>query len=272
MSASGAAEAAGPFRIRVGTLNCRNTADRWKARKPLLVRQLVALQPDVIGLQELRRFPSQARAIGARARAGDLVLDQFRSYKTGLYGLWEGVAVLSRLPVLDRAKRKLGGQNRVAQRVTVAAGDGVLDVYNTHLASEGEDVRTRQAQQLLEWMAERPALPQVLVGDFNARPTAPSIQLLAGSVAERRGGQLRSAYALVHGGEPEKTVPTPLRVGATGRGSVLDFIFVNDLVEVHEAWRTFEEADPTDEHLVASDHYGLAASISVRPTGQIHRR
>jgi endonuclease/exonuclease/phosphatase family metal-dependent hydrolase len=251
-------DGAGPLRIRVATLNCRNTADRWKARRPLLVRQLVALQPDVIGLQELRRFPSQARGIAARARAGDLVLDQFRSYKTGLYGLWEGVAVMSRLPVLDRAKLKLRGQNRVAQRVTVAAGDGILDFYNTHLASEGEEVRTRQAQRLLEWMAERPSVPQVLVGDFNARPTAPSIQLLA--------ARLRSAYAVVHGAEPEKTVPTPLRVGATGRGSVLDFIFVNPLVEVHEARRTFEESDPGDEHLVASDHFGLAATVSVRAT------
>ena len=253
------ADAAGPLRIRVATLNCRNTADRWKARNPLLVRQLVNLQPDVIGLQELRRFPSQARGIAARARAGNLVLEQFRSYKTGLYGLWEGVAVLSRLPVLDRARLKLGGQNRVAQRVTVAAGDGTLDFYNTHLASEGEEVRVRQAQRLLEWMAERSSRPQVLVGDFNARPTAPSIRLLT--------GELRSAYAAVHGQEPAKTVPTPLRVGATAKGSVLDFIFVNHLVEIHEAWRTFEEAEPTDEHLVASDHYGLAAVISVRPAG-----
>lgn len=255
-------DGAGALRIRVATLNCRNTADRWRARKPLLVRQLLALQPDVIGLQELRRFPSQARAITARARAGDLALDQFPSYKTGLYGLWEGIAVLSRLPVLDRAKLKLGGQNRVAQRVTVAAGDGLLELYNTHLASEGEEVRTRQAHRLLEWMAERSALPQVLVGDFNARPTAPSIQLLA--------GQLRSAYAVVHGEEPATTVPTPLRVGASGKGSVLDFIFVNPFVEVHQAWRTFEEPDPADEHLFASDHYGLAATISVQPAGRRH--
>jgi endonuclease/exonuclease/phosphatase family metal-dependent hydrolase len=253
------ADAARQLRIRVATLNCRNTTDRWRARRPLLVRQLVDLQPDVIGLQELRRFPSQTRGIAARARAGNLVLEQFRSYKTGLYGLWEGIAVLSRLPVLDRARLNLGGQNRVAQRVTVAAGDATLDFYNTHLASEGEEVRTRQAQRLMEWMAERPSRPQVLVGDFNARPTAPSIRLLT--------GELRSAYAVVHGAEPAKTVPTPLRVGAPGKGSVLDFVFVNDLVEVHEAWRTFEEADPADEHLVASDHYGLTASISVRPAG-----
>jgi endonuclease/exonuclease/phosphatase family metal-dependent hydrolase len=254
---------AAPLRLRVGTLNCRNTADRWKARAPLLVRQLVELRPDVIGLQELRRFPSQARTISRRARAADLVLDQYRSYKTGLYALWEGIAILSRLPVLDRAKLSLGGPNRVAQRVTVAAGGGLLEFYNTHLTTEGEEARARQAERLLEWMGERSSLPQVLVGDFNARPTAPSIQLLT--------GRLRSAYAAVHGEEPARTVPTPLRVGATGQGSTLDFIFVNPLVEVHEARRTFEEADPADEHLFASDHYGVAAAVSLRPVGEIHQ-
>ncbi|HWC11717.1 MAG TPA: endonuclease/exonuclease/phosphatase family protein [Acidimicrobiales bacterium] len=246
----------GRVRIRVGTLNCRNTADRWRSRAPLLVRQLVELRPDVIGLQELRRFPSQAGSIARRALAADFPVEQYRAHKTGLYALWEGIAVLSRLPVVDRAKLRLGGQNRVAQRVTVAAGGELLDFYNTHLASEGEQLRVRQAQRLLEWMAERASLPQVLVGDFNARPSAPSIQLLTAT--------LRSAYAAVHGEEPDRTVPTPLRIGASGPGSTLDFVFVGPLIEVHEAWRTFEEADPADEHLVASDHYGLAATFSVR--------
>ncbi len=258
------AEPSPPGPIRVGTLNCRNTADRWRARAPLLVRQLVALEPDVIGLQELRRFPSQARSIRKRALSGGLLFDQYRSSKTGLYALWEGIAVLSRLPVLDRSKLTLAGENRVAQRVTVAAAGGHLDFYNTHLAAEGEEVRTRQVHQLLEWMGERSSLPQVLVGDFNARPSAPSIQLLA--------GRLRSAHVVAHGREPDKTVPTPLRVGASGRGSTLDYVFVNALVDVHDAWRTFEEADPADEHLVASDHYGLAATVSVRTSERGDRR
>ncbi len=69
----------------------------------------------------------------------------------------------------------------------------------------------------------------------------------------------------MHGQEPSKTVPTPLRVGATGAGSVLDYIFVSDQVEVHDARVVFDEVDPADEHLVASDHYGLVVTVSVRP-------
>ena len=61
----------------------------------------------------------------------------------------------------------------------------------------------------------RPPLPAILMGDLNARPGSPTIELLS-----RR---LRSAHFVVHGHEPTRTVPTPLRRSATGEGSVLDF-------------------------------------------------
>jgi endonuclease/exonuclease/phosphatase family metal-dependent hydrolase len=233
--------------IRVATLNCRNTSDRWRRRRPLLLRQLVALAPDVIGLQELRRFPDQAGWIAGRAG-----YRSDRAYKTGAAGLWEGVATLSRLPVVERASIPLGGQHRVAQRVTVELPDGgVMEVYNAHLVSGDEGERYRQAARLLEWMSGRRPVAQVLVGDFNATPALASVRLL--------GERLRSAHVVVHGAEPERTVPTPLRRGAAGRGLVLDYVFVNDLVEVHEAGVVFDELDGD---LAASDHYGLLATLS----------
>lgn len=245
--------------VRVATLNVRNTADRWRRRRPLLVRQLVQLDPHIIGLQELRSIPDQGagiRRFAERSSHGRLAYEGHRTYKTGLWGFWEGLGTFSRLPVVDRGSLGLGGENRVAQRVTVRLpGGGLLELYNAHLASGDESLRTAQAGRLLEWMGDRPG-PQVLVGDFNARPGSPTVGLLTGA--------LRSAYAVVHGGEPSKTVPTPLRVGATGEGSVLDYIFVDDRLEVHDARVVFDQADPADEHLVASDHYGLVATVSVR--------
>ncbi len=247
--------------MRIATLNVRNTADRWRRRRPLLVRQMVELEPHVIGLQELRSIPDQGAAIrrsAGRHSNGRLAYRAYRTYKTGLWGFWEGLGTLSRLPVVDRGSLGLGGQNRVAQRVTVRVPDGgLLEVYNAHLASPDESLRTAQAGRLLEWMGSRWPGPQILVGDLNARPGSPTLELLTGS--------LRSAYATVHGREPAKTVPTPLRVGATGAGSVLDYILVNDRLEVHDARVVFDQVDPADQHLVASDHYGLVATVSVRP-------
>ncbi len=247
--------------VRIATLNVRNTADGWRRRRELLLRQLLELDPDIIGLQELRSIPDQAawidRAVKRRT-GGQAAYQRYRTYKTGLWGFWEGIGVLSRLPVVERASLGLGGQYRVAQRVKVRLPDGgLLEVYNAHLASKGESVRTAQAERILEWMeGSTPSAPKVLLGDLNARPGSTTVDLLA--------GRLRSAHVAVHGCEPEKTVPTSLRRGASGPGSVLDFVFVSDDLEVHDAQLAFDQVDPADEHLVASDHYGLVASVSLR--------
>lgn len=244
--------------MRLATLNLRNTADRWPARRGLLVRQLVALAPQVIAVQELRMVPDQARWIAgevARRSAGRLVYRCHRRPKTGAGGLWEGIGVLSRLPVASTAWLDLGADRRVAQRVTVLTEEGDLDVYNAHLGLGGEALRSAQAQRILDWMAGRRRGPAVLMGDLNARPGSPTIALLS-----RR---LRSAHVAVHGCEPARTVPTPLRRGAAGAGSVLDYVFVNDLVDVRGARLAFDEVDAADGTLCASDHYGLVVDVAL---------
>jgi len=246
---------AGADSVVVATLNVRNTADRWRMRAPLLVAQLVALDPDVIGLQEVRRLPDQARWIArGSARHGWAPAEVRRDYKTGWKRLWEGIATLSRLPADPTGqgspgRLRLEGGSRVAQRVTVALpGGGLLDVYSTHLADGDEDLRTSQARRLLAWMDERPNRPQVLIGDLNSRPGSGPLRLLT--------GRLRSAYALVHGSEPTRTVH---------RGGVLDYILVSDLVVVHGAWVAFDQPSPGDPRLFPSDHVGVAARLSVLP-------
>ena len=57
-----------PGQVRIATLNVRNTADGWRRRRELLVRQLLELDPDVIGLQELRSIPDQAASIARQAK------------------------------------------------------------------------------------------------------------------------------------------------------------------------------------------------------------
>lgn len=242
--------------MRLATLNLRNTADRWPARRGLLVRQLVALAPEVVAVQELRIVPDQGRWITgevARVSGGRLRYRCHRRPKTGAAGLWEGIGVLSRVPVVSTAWIDLGAQHRVAQRVTVRAPEGVLDVYNAHLGLGGEVLRSAQAQRVLDWMDGRRPGPAVLLGDLNARPGSPTIELLS--------ARMRSAHLAFHGCEPPRTVPTPLRRPAKGDGSVLDYVFVNDLVEVCGAAIAFDEVDGD---LCASDHYGLVVDLALR--------
>lgn len=193
-----------------------------------------------------------------RRTGGRLRYRCHRRPKTGRLGLWEGVGVLSRLPVVATASRALAADARVVLLVTVRLpGGGVLDVYNTHLAVGGEHLRSPQAQRILDWMASRPPAPAVVMGDLNARPGSPTIELLS--------ARLRSAYVAVHGCEPGRTAPTPLRIGYTGDGAVLDYIFLNDLLEVRDARVAFDALDPEDPTLAASDHYGLAVTVNCSP-------
>ncbi len=142
--------------------------------------------------------------------------------------------------------------------MTVVLADGrPLDVYNVHLADGDEAVRVEQARRLLAWMDERPDRPAVVMGDCNSRPGSAPIRALTAD------GRLRSAYALVHGSEPPRTVPP----GGKGRGTVLDYVFVNDGVAVHDAWLAFDRPSPADPDLYPSDHLGVAASISLVAPG-----
>ena len=250
----------GAPRLRIGTLNVRNTADRWRERRELLVAQLAELRPDVIGLQELRRWPNQVRWITRRLNQslpGEPPYRYHATGKTGVLGLWEGLALVSRLPIVARGSLDLGGEGRVANWVRVRLADGaMLEVHNAHLSSRDEALRTRQARCIIDHLETRGEVPTLLVGDLNAGPASPCLRVL--------GERLRSAYALVNGDEPAKTWPTALRPDVPG-ANVIDYVLVDDHVEVVDAWLTFDRPAASGPRLFPSDHFGIAATVRVRP-------
>ena len=52
-------------RLHVATLNILNLADRWPERQGLIYADMAALQPDLLGLQEVVYVLQQDRLIGA---------------------------------------------------------------------------------------------------------------------------------------------------------------------------------------------------------------
>lgn len=256
--------AAGPTDPRsaellIATINIRNTADRWSERRAHLVTQLVELRPDVIGMQELRRWPSQARWVTRRLNhslGGGSAYRCHATGKSGLWGLWEGIAVLTRLPLLACGSLDLGGDHRVASWVRMQLPGGMtLEVHNAHLSAGDDALRERQARLIIEHMNLRGDGPRLLVGDLNAGPGSSTLDVL--------GERLRSAYALVHGKEPARTWPTPLRPGL-GNGTTIDYVLVGEHIEVIDAWLAFDRPAPTDPTLFPSDHLGVAATVRVR--------
>src|SRR5205823_8119454 len=72
-----AAEEGAMTSLIAATLNIRNIADRWPERLPLLLADMAALQPDVIGLQEVVFAAQQDRVLGA---AGEGRYETFRAW------------------------------------------------------------------------------------------------------------------------------------------------------------------------------------------------
>ena len=95
--------------IKVATVNILNELSAWSKRRNLLRDGLAALQPDLICLQEV-----SLKANNAGWLAEELGYSLAVCSKTGNNPLEEGIAVLSRLPVVRQECFDLGSQNRVA--------------------------------------------------------------------------------------------------------------------------------------------------------------
>jgi endonuclease/exonuclease/phosphatase family metal-dependent hydrolase len=243
-----------PDSLHVATLNLRNIADRWPERIPLLLADMAALQPDLIGLQECVFAVQQDRLLGA---AGD---GRYES-RRGWAGRPEyGNAILGRVPLaLGEGERLDLGRNRCALRVPVTLPSGArLDFVVTHLHHlvPDEAVREEQAIQIAEWL--RPdSTPLVVVGDFNAEPSEPAYAVM-------RDADFRSAHLEANGAEPAVTWPSGIQapgIDDDGEPGCLDYIWVRGAITVESCRLAFDRPAVDDPTLYPSDHFGLSARI-----------
>ncbi len=242
--------------LLVATLNLRNIADRWPERMYLLLADMAALQPDLLGLQECVFAVQQDRILGA---AGEGRYEARR----GWAGRPEyGNAVLGKTPLaLGDGDRLELGRNRSALRVPVSRPGGAsLHFVVTHLhhLPADEAVREEQAIQLTEWL--RPdSKPLVVVGDFNAEPEEPAYRVMLDA-------GFRSAHAEAHGSEPAFTWPSGIQapgMDSDGEPGCLDYIWVRGAITVEACSLAFDRPAVDDPTLYPSDHFGLRARIRV---------
>ena len=245
-------------RLHVATLNIRNLADRWGERLGLLLADMSALQPDLMGLQEVVYPMQQDRLIAA---AGEGTYEMRR----GWAGRPEyGNSLLVRSSLVTNAVERLElGLNRSAIRtiVTLAGGRTVM-VAVTHLHHEvdGAAERDDQARQLIDWLEAPPGSEiQIAMGDFNANPAEPA-------AGRMRSHGYRSAFAEANGHEPAVTWPSGLQAPAIdtdGDPACLDYIWVRGAVRVASARLAFDRPDPDDPTLFPSDHVGISAHLDL---------
>lgn len=244
-------------RMTIATLNIRNIADRWPERLPLLLADMAALQPDVMGLQEVLFAVEQDRVIAA-AGPGRYTIER------GWAGRPEyGNAVLVREPLRVASVERLDlGLNRSSLRGLVAIDETTLLFAVTHLhhLPADETVRDEQTARLLDWLsAAPPADAQVVVGDFNAEPDEPASERM-------RSAGFRSAFAEANGADPDVTWPSGIQAPALdtdGDPGCLDYVWLRGEARPVSARLVFDRPAVGDPTLYPSDHFGIAAVVDV---------
>lgn len=245
--------------LHVATLNLRNLADRWDERLPLLLADMAALQPDLMGLQEVVYPLQQDRLLGAAGAA------EYHAFR-GWAGRPEyGNSILVREPLAAGASERVDlGRNRSATRVPLLLpGGGRLGFVVTHLHHEVPDaaIRAEQAAAVIDWLDGRgaDADARIVVGDFNADPAEPAY-------ARMVAAGFRSAYAEANGAEPAVTWPSGLQgpaIDDDGDPGCLDYIWVRGAVRVVSARLVFDRPAVDDPGLYPSDHFGIAAHVEI---------
>lgn len=245
-------------RLLVATLNIRNLADRWDERLPLLLADMAALQPDVIGLQEVVYPLQQDRLLGA-AGAG-----RYEAHRAWAGRPEYGNSVLVKAPLVAARPERLDiGAGRSASRAVIALPGGAQLLFvatHLHHVPEDEGLRDQQAAALLAWLDDAPAHDAVaVVGDFNAEPHEPA----AGRI---RDAGFVSAYAQANGEDPAVTWPSGIQAEAMdtdGDPGCLDYVWLRGAARAEEARLVFDRPAVGDPTLYPSDHVGIAARLLV---------
>jgi endonuclease/exonuclease/phosphatase family metal-dependent hydrolase len=247
----------------VATFNILHFVDRWPERLPLILADMAALQPDLLGLQEVIFPMEQDRVIGS-AGAGQYSVHRGWSARPEY-----GNSLLVREPLMATDEERIGlGHERAAHRARIRlAGGSTLLAAVTHLhhvtTPEASAIRLEQAAAVVEWLDAAPAADvQVIVGDFNADPFEPTY-------ARMIAAGFRSAYREANGAEPEATWPSGLQAPAMdtdGDPSCIDYIWVRGAVTVESARLVFDRPAASDPTLYPSDHRGVSAWLKVGET------
>lgn len=255
------------------TLNLRHDDDEWQRRMELVADEIVRLDPDIIGLQEVAVDVRQLDVLGdlVVARGHDRYEAHQREKRTAIgFPLEEASAILSRWPIAERHHRQL-----VRERVAVLArvahpSGGMIDVLDTHLENRRDpgfdEVRVDQIADALDLASGLDGCnPTVLTGDLNSTQTAPAYAEVV-----RQG--FVDSYLAVNG--PDRTAAEgntailQLREGAFVQrpGRRIDYVFARGIAE-----RTIAPtasivcfANHDVKGFYPSDHLGVMTTFTVR--------
>ncbi len=249
-----------------------------EARMEMAIRELKALEPDIVTLQEAshsRRHgnvPEQiAKELGFHlvfAPATDRIFHvrPIDSLIVGVMGFKEGEAILSRFPIvgsdiydLPRCRSRI--EPRILLRADLDSPWGPLRVFTTHTAREDECQMERVGEIVRE---QRGGHPSILTGDFNTLETSKVLTLL------RNEAGFIDAFRSANPTVPGATVWQRILSTESTASRRVDFIFLlmghTSSVTVTSSKVVLDQPGrlPDGTALWPSDHYGVSADLEIQ--------
>lgn len=282
--------------LRVVTINFWGTEPPFERRIDLAARQLHAIDPDVVCMQEVKPHGSATTADALAGKLGmTAVYARASSWSDGEHGYAtageEGLAILSKAPLADHRALVLPearpADTRILLSGRIATAGGPIWVHTTHLHYRLDDGVAREQQVVAIDAAIRACgreatdSPQILCGDFNATPDSDEIRFLRGlHTLEGRRTHFQDAWLRLHrepepGDGPaqgitwssENRFTRPLRSLDLDRR--IDYVFATTRKKdgrgtIHASRVVLTERDGADD-ICASDHYAVLAEAQVVP-------
>lgn len=219
---------------------------------------------DIIGVQEVDRFWARSAFVDEPAAIAAGLGMEHQCYAANLDHAPDshsdvphqyGTVIVSRFPILDCSNTLLPRTGNNEQRgltLAVINVNGVpLQFYNTHLHHTAAPDRGLQTEEIGDIMDVAPAGSKVLMGDFNAIPTAPEMAPIL--------ARFLDTWAVA--GIPTPDNPNGFTSSADPVNDPtrrIDYVFVSAQVTVDEA---HVPIDPQTRF--AADHYPVVADIAL---------
>jgi endonuclease/exonuclease/phosphatase family metal-dependent hydrolase len=243
------------------TFNLHHDREDWRQRRQVILRELEALQPDAIALQEVIQKPHVRNQAAWLARKLGYDYQFVSTDPPGRFKRY-GNALLTRRPVMARGEHLLAPRTdyRTVAHLRIDVDGQPVNVYATHLNersdASGGRIRGEQVADLLKFIAASSGdAPVVIAGDFNALVDAGDLSALR----QRYG----DSYGSVHVNNEVAQVSTLNRHYYEAPSRIDHIFFQQDQLVAREARLLFDQ--PYAEGRWASDHYGVWARLQFAP-------
>jgi endonuclease/exonuclease/phosphatase family metal-dependent hydrolase len=254
--------------LKIITINTWKGEDAYDVRIENLKQQLLALQPDIILMQECFEAPLLEKdTISYINQAFNYHLDfvqareKIRDFEEFPVQSFSNMAILSRLPILNSFHYPLpladGDEMRFGQEVEFFLENGktaiLTNIHLTHL-NQNSNIRLEQIKKVTERIQHQKNILHIIGGDFNATINSTEIQYLI------QEANLIESFSYIQPKEKHHTLVDYLH---KNNDLGVDFIFISKeqkQYKITQANICLNEPILTS-YGYCSDHFGMLLNI-----------